>query len=104
MVNPSSSQRHRFTASLWLAQDDAPWHFVTLPQDLADDIAEATPPRPGFGSVRVEVTIGSTTWQTSLFPDNRAGSYVLPIKKEVRSRERLAAGDEAAVALQLIEE
>lgn len=88
-----------FTARLWIAQDDAPWHFVTLPDDLADDIAEMAPPKPGFGSVRVDVTIGETRWKTSLFPDSKAGSYVLPIKREVRRREHLDAGDEVTVTL-----
>lgn len=101
MSGLSASQT--FTAPLWLARDDAPWHFVTLPHELADDIAEMAPRKPGFGSVRVEVTIGNTTWKTSLFPDNRARSYVLPIRKDVRQREELAAGDEVTVTLVLFE-
>ena len=59
-----------------------PWHFVTLPIDQADEIDELTMLTVrGFGSVRVVVTIGATTWSTSIFPDTKAGSYVLPIKK-----------------------
>ncbi len=98
MAPPST---HTFTADLWLANDDAPWHFVTLPHDLADHIAEATPSKPGFGSVRVEATIGGTTWTTSLFPDNKAQSYVLPIKKDVRQREQITAGDAVDVTIAL---
>lgn len=102
MVSGPPPERHSFTAPVWLAQDDAPWHFVTLPEELADDIADSTPSRPGFGSVRVEVTIGDTTWQTSLFPDNKAKSYVLPIKKDVRVAEQLVAGDDVSVTVLLI--
>lgn len=97
------ARNHTFSAELWIAQDDAPWHFVTLPQDLSDDIADQVPKRPGFGAVRVEVTVGSTIWLTSLFPDSKAGAYILPIKKAVRDRERLVAGDRIRVSLSLRE-
>ena len=79
------------------------WHFVTLPTDVSDEIEDRTEPaRVGFGSVRVEVTVGSTTWQTSLFPDTKAGAYVLPMKKPVRTAEGLEAGDPVDVRLDLV--
>lgn len=53
----------------------------------------AGPPR-GFGSVRVEATVGGTTWRTSVFPDSRGGSYVLPVKRAVREAEDLDDGDQ----------
>ena len=53
----------------------------------------------GFGSVRVEATIGATTWQTSIFPDTRRRTYVLPVKKAVRAAEGLADGSSADVTL-----
>ncbi|KRF35439.1 DUF1905 domain-containing protein [Nocardioides sp. Soil805] len=92
---------HTFEATVWEHSPDGPgsWHFLTVPGDVSDDIAaEAGPPR-GFGSVRVVVTIGSTTWRTSLFPDSKAGSYVLPLKKAVRVAEGLPAGASCRVRL-----
>jgi hypothetical protein len=77
------------------------WHFLTLPGDVSDDIAAEAGPPTGFGSVRVVVTIGDTTWRTSLFPDTKAGSYLLPLKKQVRAVERLQAGDTCRVRLSL---
>jgi hypothetical protein len=55
----------------------------------------------GFGSIRVEVCIGSTTWRTSLFPDTAAGSFVLPVKKQVRLSEGLCAGATCEVKLEV---
>jgi hypothetical protein len=52
--------------------------------------------------VRVEVSIGSTTWRTSLFPDSKRATYVLPVKKAVRSAERLGDGSAAAVTLRVL--
>ena len=92
---------HVFTAEVWEHSpgDPGSWHFLTLPADLAEDVALEAGPRGGFGSVRVEVSIGSTTWRTSLFPDAGAGSFVLPVKKQVRRANDVRAGDEVEVRL-----
>ena len=89
-----------FDAEVWLYESAAAWHFITVPPDVSDEIDDATGDRKaGFGSVRVRVTIGSTTWTTSLFPDSKRGAYLLPVKKEVRRREDLAPGSRVAVVL-----
>jgi Domain of unknown function (DUF1905) len=93
-----------FSAPLWRWQGDAAWHFVTLPHDAADDIDElSATTRRGFGSVRVEVTVGSTSWRTSVFPDTAAQSYVLPVKRSVRDAEGLAEGELVNVLLRPID-
>lgn len=96
---------YRFTSELWMAPAEAAWYFVTLPHDVADDIEERTAPtrKRGFGSVRVQVTVGSTTWDTSVFPDTKRESYVLPVKKQVRAAEGLDDGDEVVVSLHLLD-
>lgn len=55
----------------------------------------------GFGSVRVEITIGKTTWRSSIFPE-KSGTYVLPLKAEVRKKENLRAGQTVQVKLTII--
>lgn len=95
--------RYRFSTELWEYHGEGAWHFVTLPPDCADEIraiAERAP-RRGFGSVRVEVAIGASTWKTSIFPDKATGSYLLPVKKDVRAREGIEAGDVVQVAVAL---
>ena len=51
----------------------------------------------GWGVIPVEVTIGRTTWRTSLFPKDEG--YLVPIKDAVRKAEGLAPGDIAEVRL-----
>ena len=81
------------------------WVFVTLPADASAAIrAVPRPPRPGFGSLRVEATIGTTTWKTSIFPDSKSGCYVLPLKKAVRAAQHLEIGGSAGVTVTLLEE
>ena len=83
----------RFIGSLWEYHGEAAWVFVTLPVEDAEDIRDMVATPAGFGSVRVEVTVGETTWKTSVFPDKQSGSFVLPIKKDVRTREGIEPGD-----------
>jgi hypothetical protein len=90
-----------FTAQVW-KWHSGEWRFVTLPFDVTDEIDDATPTKQGFGSVRVEVTIGATTWQTSVFPDTKAKSFVLPVKKPVRTAEGIADGDQVRVRLRVV--
>ena len=87
-----------FEASLWRYDGDAPWHFVTVPVDLADELEATSEPRP-FGSVPVRARIGATTWETSLFPDKEIGSYVLPIKRAVRDAESISERDAITVVM-----
>jgi hypothetical protein len=93
---------HAFAAEIWLYEGDAPWHFVTLPVDVADELrARTAGARRGFGSVRVRATLGSSTWSTSVFPDRKSASYLLPIKAEIRRREHVDAGDSVTIELSL---
>ena len=43
---------------LWDARDDSSWFFVTLPEELSEDIKELPRPPRGFGSLRVRARIG----------------------------------------------
>jgi hypothetical protein len=91
-----------FTAPLWRYPSADGWHFVSLPAEVSAEITEITAGvRRGFGSVRVDVTVGATSWRTSLFPDSKTRMYLLPVKKTVRVTERLEAGDEVRAQLQV---
>lgn len=92
-----------FTAELWRWEGNAAWHFVALPTGAADEIADRHDRGAGFGSVRVEVSVGDTTWSTSVFPDRGRGTYLLPVKRLVREREGLDDGDPVAVRLRVLD-
>ena len=92
-----------FTAELWEHHGTGAWVFLTVPEDVSEEVRlQAGEPR-GFGSVRVEVAVGATTWRTSVFPDSARGCYVLPVKRAVRRAEDVEVGDEAAVRLQVLD-
>ena len=95
-------ETYRFKADLWAWKGDASWHFLTLPQDLSAKIKFfSAQPKRGFGSVRVEVRIGTSVWKTSIFPSKTSKAYVLPVKAAVRAAENLVVGRTAKVELRL---
>ena len=78
--------------------------FVTLPPDVSEDIrSQPREPRPGFGSLRVEVTCGSSVWRTSIFPSAGQRYYVLPVKKAVRLAEGIEVPDEVTFSITLLD-
>lgn len=91
-----------FTAELWEWQGPASWHFLTVPGPLSEELREETDGQAaGFGSLPVRVTVGGTSWETSVFPSKEHGGYLLPVKKPVRRKEDLLVGDEVEVRLEL---
>ena len=97
-----AGDRYRIQAKVWLYPGMAGWHFVTLPKKRAEEITERFgEQKRGWGSLRVAVTIGKTTWKTSIFPDRESGSYLLPLKAEVRRAERIAEGDTVTFSLEV---
>ena len=86
---------------LWTGESGT-WHFVTVPEEQSDEIrAHCMALMRGFKSARVEASVNGVTWRTSVFPV-KAGGYFLPVKKEVRCRAGIAAGDEVTVKLELL--
>ncbi len=94
---------YTFTALVWLYPSEyAAWHFVTVPKDVTKQIeSEYTKPKRGWGSIPVKVTIGNTTWKTSIFPDKKRGSYVLPLKAAIRKKEDLGPEDKPTITISL---
>ena len=93
-----------FEAKIWMWQGGkASWYFVTLPHDDAINLKlhNAFNLR-GFGSIRVQVKIGNTTWQTSVFPSTKDQTYILPIKTAVRRSENITKDDIVTIELENI--
>lgn len=93
---------YAFDATVWKHDGPGAWHFISLPRECADEIDQRTAESTtAFSSVRVAVSIGTTRWSTSLFPDRPRGTYLLPVKKSVRAAENLADGSVAHVEVTL---
>lgn len=82
-------------AEVWLyAAETGSWHFLSTPEDVTKHLQERFAGiARGWGSLKVTATIGGTSWETSIFPDKKRGSFLLPIKAAVRKAEHIEAGN-----------
>lgn len=97
---PKKKNTYSVSSKVWLYPGNAAWHFLTVPKKDSDDIKKRFGKNArGWGSLPVEVTIGDTTWTTSIFPDSKSGTYLLPLKASVRRSEGLFEGEKTAYAL-----
>ena len=89
-------------AKIWLYPGKAGWNFVTIPPDVTKEIDfYHAHQKRGWGSLPVHVTIGKTTWETSIFPDKKSSSYLLPMKKAMLVKTSLKEGDMCKLSLEI---
>lgn len=94
--------RYQAECEIWVFAGKGGWHFATLPPNLTEPLRTVRGGHSGaWGSLRVEATVGASTWRTSLFPDSKAGAFLLPIKAAVRKKEKIAAGDTVLVTVEV---
>jgi hypothetical protein len=80
-----------FSGPVFEWRGPAPYFYVALPADDADEIREiAAALTYGWGVIPVTVEIGYTEWTTSLFP--KEGTYLVPLKDTVRKAEGIEPG------------
>lgn len=76
--------------ALYKWQGPSAWYFLPTTKAQGAELRKMQmgKKRLGFGSVRVRAVIGSTSFDTSIFP-TKDGPYLLPIKASVRKKEGL---------------
>jgi hypothetical protein len=89
-----------FSATVWEWRGPAPYHFVSVPPDVAIEIKElASAVTYGWGMIPVSGKIGATTFDTSLWAKN--GTYAVPLKDAVRKAEGILLNDLVSIELSL---
>lgn len=89
-----------FRAKVWTQESTGAWHFVTLPAELSKRIRVLTTgQRKPFGSFHVKARTGLSNWETSLFHDRKRNAFLLPVKADVRRKEKIKPGDMIEVSI-----
>lgn len=93
----------KIQAEVWLYPgESANWHFVNVSREVSAEIRERFGEQSrGWGSLPVTVTVGQTTWDTSIFPDKKSATYLLPLKAAVRTKEMVRAGDRVSLLIRM---
>ena len=86
--------KYKIQSKVWLYPGITGWHFVSLPKKQSKEIKGLFGGMAGgWGSLPVIVAIRKTSWKTSIFPDKKSDTYLLPLKAEVRKKENIKNGD-----------
>lgn len=96
-----STKKYTIESRVWLYLGKAAWHFVGIPKKESEEIKKTCKIKIGFGSIPVIVRLGKTTWKTSIFPDKKSGTYLLPLKSEIRKKENIISGDAVSLTIQI---
>lgn len=93
---------YSFRARVWKYKGTAGWHFVTLPKMLSKKIRRNHGlSEEGWGRLKATAKTGTSKWDTAIWFDTRAGSYLLPLKAAVRKGEGIKTDAQISVVLKL---
>lgn len=95
--------KYKIKSGVWLYPGEtANWHFTTIPKKESDKINKKFwDKRRGWSSFPVSVTLGKTNWRTSIFFDKKSGTYLLPLKSQVRKKEGIMAQDKVSFTIEI---
>ena len=80
--------------------DTCGWHFVVFPKELAKEIrGNHKWQEEGWGRMKAIVQIGSSEWKTSVWFDTKHESYLLPVKAEIRRKEKIEIDKDVDVTI-----
>ena len=92
--------KYEFTATIWQYTGVGGWHFVSLPQELASEIRSTLKSEEeGWGRLKAVAKIDTSEWKTAIWFDTKQNTYLLPLKADIRKKERLATEDKVEVRL-----
>ncbi len=98
-----SYNQYFFEARVWLYLGKAGWYFISVPIAITADIHEKFADRKrGWGSIPVNVQVGASRWKTSIFPDNKAKCFLLPLKSEIRKNENIKLDAVCKMTIEII--
>jgi|SRR3989344_460044 len=114
MKKPKKKFKFKSKVIVWNAgnmskgDDSSFWRFARVPEKMSAQIKELQKKemqkgklRRGWGAIYAKVKVGKSEWQTSIFPDRHSGTYVLPLKKEIRYEENLYDGTDITVSIEI---
>ncbi len=83
--------------------DSGAWRFARVPENISAKIKEMQKDRlrRGWGAIYAQAKIKKSEWTTSIFPDRHSGTYILPLKKEIRYQENLYDGIDIKVSIEI---
>lgn len=94
--------KYKFTAETWKYEGRGAWHFVSLPREVSEEIRLMRKwDEEGWGRLKVTAKIGDSEWKTAIWFDTKHETYLLPIKAEIRKKEKIEFGQHIQINIRL---
>ncbi|MEL0456642.1 DUF1905 domain-containing protein [Flavobacteriaceae bacterium SZ-1-7] len=79
--------KYQYATKMWKHNSPGGWYFVSLPKTLSKEIRHNLKwQEEGWGRMKAFAQIGELTWETAIWFDTKMGTYILPIKSEIRKK------------------
>ncbi len=66
----------------------SPWIYVPVPAEYSEMLSDLA----DRGLIPVKVTLGASSWNTSMMPMGD-GTHFIPLSKKIRTKESISVGD-----------
>lgn len=94
--------KYEFSSSMWKDASPGGWYFVSLPINISKEIRSNLQwQEEGWGRMKANVQIESLKWETAIWFDTKADTYLLPIKAAIRKKLNLEVNQQLKVAIWL---
>lgn len=92
--------KYEFKATVWQHAGTGGWYFVSLPENTGKEIRDNLKwQEEGWGRLKAVAQIGITQWETAIWFDTKKNTYLLPLKAEIRKKEKLNNDDSVNVQI-----
>jgi hypothetical protein len=90
--------KFQFVSTIWKYQGPASWYFVSMPEKMLGKIRRQLQfQEEGWGRMKCKAKIGKTEWESAIWFDTKRKAYLLPLKAEIRKKEKLEDGTKTKV-------
>jgi hypothetical protein len=91
---------YKFTDKPWAYSPGDSWRLVAMPQEMAKEIRDNLKfLEEGWGRMKATAKVGDTEWQTAIWFDTKHKTYLLPLKAEVRKKEKIGTDKDVEVTV-----
>lgn len=94
---------YNFTAKMWNYSSTVGtcgWYIACLPKEMSKEIRENLKfLEEGWGRLKMTANIGNTQWETAIWFDTKLQTYLLPLKAEIRKKEKIETDKELEIKI-----
>ncbi len=91
-----------FIAKVWKHSSSGGWYFISLPEIYSTEIRKILfREEEGWGRLKVLAKVRNSEWKTAIWFDTKHNTYLLPIKSDIRTKEKIELENEIHITISI---